>query len=240
MGKELSLGASPNFPSFRYYEPGRNPPGEARWRIAHRHVLDAAVLLLRAPSPGEKARWAAAMDMSWRQWLPDYMFTAPASATGKYHPAWANRPDGLLLHGLAVCRVAASLSDLFDIKDAAYNALIFAAWHHDMFKYGDIVNYRDGDMTVHEHPVLAADFFLLPHVISALGGLGISPAECAGVADMIATHAGPYRSSKFSDYRLPECAGMLNRLLYKSDYIASRREDGWIYDQLQEIPMPGQ
>lgn len=206
------------------------------WRVANSHILQAAMILLKNTDRESRQRWINAMLWSWYNWMPDYFFQAPASATHKYHPSWANRPDGLLLHSLAVCRVAASLSDLLDVTDQDYNILIFAAWHHDMFKYGDLDAYSEGKMTVHEHPVLAGDFFRLPAVQDAMYKLGVTKYECARAADLISTHAGPYRTSRYSDLKLPECTGTLNRLLYKSDYIASRREDGWIQDQLQQMP----
>lgn len=240
------------FPDFKYYELDRDlvAPGNdgslapikniPYWRMAHGHILQAAMTLLSDKDPAGKQRWMNAMLWSWYNWLPDYFFESPASATHKYHPAWADRPDGLLLHSLAVCRVAASLSDLLEIKYAEYNELVFAAWHHDMFKYGDMDRYEEGKMTVHEHPLLGGEFWLLPGVQKTMQGFGIYPVECGHIADLISTHAGPYRSSRFSDLKLPECTGQLNKLLYKSDYVASRKEDGWVQDEIKEIPMGGQ
>lgn len=240
------------FPDFRYYrldrdlvaldaagslQPIKNIP---YWRTANGHILQAAMQLLNADDPAGKQRWMNAMLWCWYNWLPGYFFEAPASATHKYHPAWADRPDGLLLHSLAVCRVAASLSDLFELSASEYNELVFAAWHHDMFKYGELEEYKDGEMTVHEHPVLSGQFWLLPDVQKAMQGFGIYPVECGHIADLISTHAGPYRSSRFSTLKLPECSGQLNKLLFKADYIASRKEDGWVSDEIKEIPMPGQ
>lgn len=239
-------------PDFKYYAPGHgraelSSNGSLRLtgpvpatRLANKPILDAATTLIRNNAPGMKQPWLNAMIWSWFNWLPDYFFEAPASATHKYHPAWADRPDGLLLHSLAVCRVAASLSDILDLPDREYNILIFAAWHHDMFKYGELEKYADGEMTVHEHPVLAGDFFLLDRIQDEMSRFGVSKEECARISDLISTHAGPYRSSRFSALKLPECTGRLNRLLFKSDYIASRKEDGWVQDVLEEIPMPGQ
>lgn len=237
-------------PDFRYYRLDRNlvkingdggltaaAPVPAV-RVMHGDILKLAMKMFR--NGPRKQSWMNAMIWSWYNWMPDYFFMAPASATHKYHPAWADRPDGLLLHCLAVCRVAASLTDIFDMPDDEYDALLFAAWHHDMFKYGDLGAYRDGDMTVHEHPILAGEFFLLPEVRKTMAGFGISGEECDAIADMISKHAGPYRSSRFSDYKLPACDTRNAKLLYKADYIASRKEDGWVSDALAEIPMPGQ
>lgn len=235
------------FPDFRYYRLDRNvteivdgsmqfTEPVRRFRIMHGDILNAAMTLLKNTEEEPKQRWVNTMLWSWYNWMPDYFFQAPASATHKFHPAWADRPDGLALHSLAVCRVAASLSDLTDLSTQEYNALIFAAWHHDMFKYGDLGEYKDGEMTVHEHPVLGGGFFLLPQVQDVMSGFGISENECSRIAELIATHAGPYRASRFSDLRLPECTGTLNKLLFKADYIASRKEDGWVQDLLVQIP----
>lgn len=235
------------FPDFKYYKLDRNvteivdgamrfTEPVKRFRIMHGDILNAAMTLLKNTDEEPKQRWINAMLWSWYNWLPDYFFQAPASATHKYHPAWANRPDGLALHSLAVCRVAASLSDILDLQPQTYNTLIFAAWHHDMFKYGELGEYKDGEMTVHEHPILGGGFFLLSEVQNIMSEFGISEDECRNIADLIATHAGPYRASRFSNLRLPECNGALNKLLFKADYIASRKEDGWVQDLLVQIP----
>lgn len=237
------------FPDFEYYKLDRDvmamqdgalvPAKEIPyWRRARTDVLRAAMTLLRhdADAGEDKQRWVNAMMWSWFNWMPEYFFTAPASATHKYHPSWAGRPDGLMLHSLAVCRVAASLSELLSPTPREYNILIFAAWHHDMFKYGGLDRYEEGKMTVHEHPLLAGDFFLLRAVQDVLSGFGIGPEDCRNVSDLISTHAGPYRTSKYSDLKLPECAGAMNRLLYKSDYVASRKETDWVKDVLVMLP----
>lgn len=236
-----------HFPNFKYYkldrdlvklENGQLVPVDKipRARSMHGDILKAAMTLFRNDGSDLKQPYVNAMLWSWYNWFPDYFFQAPASATHKYHPAWADRPDGLLLHSLAVCRVAASLSDILDVSDREYNDLIFAAWHHDMFKYGELGVYADGEMTVHEHPVLAGEFFELEQVQEIMGDLNIPEESCHRIADLISTHAGPYRSSRFSDLKLPECTGVLNKLLFKSDYVASRKEDDWVKDVLVIIP----
>lgn len=236
-------------PDFKYYKLDRDTvalDGKGglvtlrevpRLRVAHGHILQAAMSLLSTKDPAGKQRWANAMLWSWYNWLPDYFFESPASATHKYHPAWADRPDGLLLHSLAVCRVAAALSELLEMSEGEYNELVFAAWHHDMFKYGAMDRYEDGNMTVHEHPLLAGEFWLLPEVQKTMQSFGIYPVECGHISDLVSTHAGPYRTSRFSDLKLPACEGSRNKLLYKADYIASRKEDGWVREQLVEMPV---
>lgn len=238
------------FPDFKYYALDRDivevrdgalvPAGPVpKLRAVHADILNAAVSRFKnEDGKAGKQRWANAMLWSWFNWLPGYFFEAPASSTHKYHPAWADRPDGLLLHSLAVCRVASSLSDLFELSPAEYNTLLFAAWHHDMFKYGGLDKYEDGKMTVHEHPVLAGDFFRLDRVRALMAGFGISGGECDKISDLISTHAGPYRTSRFSDLKLPECSGPLNKLLYKADYVASRKEDAWVSDLVTPLPDP--
>ncbi len=237
------------FPEFRYYRLDRDtvelengalritkqPP---QTRAMHMDILEAVFRLLQG-DPDENQRWRNAMLWSWFNWIPDYFFTAPASATHKYHPRWADRPDGLLLHSLAVCRCAANLLDLFpDIRGTEYNEIIFACWHHDMFKYGELENYKDGEMTTHEHPVHAADFFRLPEVreILARPEFGIRWQSCDEIALLIQSHSGPYRSSRFSEFKLPECAAVKQKLVYKADWFASRKEDSLVSDLLAEIP----
>lgn len=207
-----------------------------RTRIMHSDILTAVLGMLKG-EPDRIMAWRKLFTWSWFNWIPDYFFVAPASATHKYHPHWASRPDGLLLHSLAVCRVAMFLADLFpDMSVEDTNVLLCAAWHHDMFKYGDLDVYEEGKMTVHEHPVLAGGFFRLPAVIAMAESFGISGSDMVEISDLVSTHAGPYRASRFSDLRLPACTGPRQVLLYKSDYFASRREEDFVKDLLVPIP----
>lgn len=247
---EMTPGAI-TFPDFKYYKLDRDTVklenGELtfvqtpkRTRAMHMDILQSVFALLKG-EPAEKQRWKNALLWSWFNWIPDYFFTAPASSTHKHHPGWANRPDGLLLHSACVCRCAIHLLDLFpDISDAESNAVIFAAWHHDMFKYGELDVYQEGKYTVHEHPVYAADFFRLDAVQGVLSRpeFNISSETCRNIANLIQSHSGPYRNSRGTDFKLPECVTPMQKLVYKADWFASRKEGAIVQDLIAEIPDP--
>ncbi|MDT8434675.1 MAG: HD domain-containing protein [Anaerosomatales bacterium] len=69
---------------------------------------------------------------------PEGFWTAPASAGGNRHPEWARGEGGLVLHTIAVMRVARSLFGLFEIVDRDDQAVVLsAAALHDVMKGWD-------------------------------------------------------------------------------------------------------
>lgn len=106
------------------------------------------VMLLIKDRLDQGSKFVNLLAWAYWNWFPDYFFETPASSTGKYHPAFANKQNGLVLHSLAAARYADSLLELLpglDIDDK--NKVIVAAWFHDMFKYGDPQTYRPGFMS---------------------------------------------------------------------------------------------
>lgn len=171
-------------------------------------------------------------------WIPDYFFTKLASSSGKYHPAFANRSNGLMLHSLAVVRLADQLYQMTEPEDficdfddnSEYNDLICAAWLHDMFKYGD--PDKNLDHCVFEHPKYAADFFKNPDVISKCKSFGLRDKDIKTISDLIDTHMGKYNTNKYSKTVLNLPKTNLQRLLFTADYLASRKENDIIADVL--------
>ena len=168
------------------------------------------------------------------KWFPAYFFEVPSSSTGKYHPAFANRADGLLLHSVAVARNVDLMFPISDIPARDRWKLIVAAWAHDMLKYGDPKDYKPGCYTTHDHPVLAAGFFRDPGVQAAFADeFGNAVIEDMGyIARVIETHMGKWTTSKYSDVilRAPEARDEI--LLHTADYIASRKESDIVSDLL--------
>lgn len=81
-------------------------------RLRARLLLQA--MLLIKDREGRGSRFVDMLAWAYWNWLPDYFFEAPASSTGKYHPAFANEPGGLILHSLAAARYADSVMELLD------------------------------------------------------------------------------------------------------------------------------
>ena len=171
---------------------------------------------------------------SYYHWLPDYFFTTPASSTGKYHPAFANKRNGLMLHSLAVARIAIQLLDILTATDDEYkdfhNIVVCAAWLHDMLKYGDPYEYKSGQFTVHDHPVIAAEFIEYKDTADILKSYGFGYDDINAVSDLIRTHMGPYTTSKYSDVVLDPPKTALQVLLFQADFLASRKENDIVKD----------
>lgn len=171
-------------------------------------------------------------------WLPDYFFTTPASSTGKYHPVFANSENGLMLHSLAVTRIAHQLFDILNESDDKFsgktlNNLICAAWLHDMFKYGDPFAYKPGTLTDHGHPKYAADFFKNSDVIAKCKSFNLETSDIELISDLINTHMGPYTISKYSNIVLDTPTTSLQKLLFNADFLASRKENDVVKDMLK-------
>lgn len=200
-------------------------------RVPHTAILIEALKLLDDKGDSTYEPCRALLAHSYWHWLPDYFFSAPASSTGKYHPAFANGPRGLMLHSLAVARIADLLFKFYACRDAdTKNLLISAAWLHDMLKYGDPNKYISGKYTVHEHPVLAAEFLSDPVTMAKCRQFGLEDSQIGLVSDLIRTHMGPYVKNKYSDIILDAPGNDLQQLLFTADLIASRKENDIVKD----------
>ncbi len=128
--------------------------------------------------------------------------TEPASSTGKYHPAFAHGPGGLIRHTKAVVMIAYELCNTR--PDINRDHVIAAAILHDMHKY------KDGSMhTCHEHPYLMArdaDNGSLP----------------TAIIHLIESHMGQWTTSNRSTIVLPMPENDEQWLLHYADYLASR------------------
>lgn len=164
-------------------------------------------------------------------WLPDYFFVTPASSTGKYHPAFANRTNGLVLHSVATVKFAKHLTELDpDIDDITYNNIILAAFAHDMFKYGDPA--EPGKYTKHGHPQYAADFFKNDAVIAKASEFDISSESMQFISEIIVSHMGPWTTNKYDPIVLEAPKTHYQMLLHKADLFASFKEGAVVSDLL--------
>ena len=205
-----------------------------RIRSENSRILIEVLKLLDKSAPGYEP-CQKLLARSYYHWLPDYFFTAPASSTGKYHPDFANRSNGLMLHSLAVARIAIQLFDILSAIDEddykpMKNLLVTSAWLHDMFKYGDPDKYAPGCFTTHEHPELAAEFLETPEVIAIAKSYGLTWTDMDCMANLIRTHMGPYTTSKYSNVVLEKPVAPMQHLLFQADYLASRKENDVVKD----------
>ena len=152
----------------------------------------------------------------------DYFFTIPASSTGKNHPPFSLGEGGLVRHTKCVVYMVKCLCESFNIDEYKKDMLIVAALAHDIKKQGDCA--EGVGHTVHEHPLLAAQYvcevYFASDIVILDGVVGI-------IADMISSHMGKWGAHpKFIGDKTPlpmpesDCA----KILQAADYLASRKE----------------
>ena len=200
-------------------------------RIANTNILTKIISMIRNKTSSGMS-YMNFITYAYYNWLPEYFFTTPASSTGKYHPDFANRSNGLILHSYAVTKLTSDLYHLIDDNDHIYNNMICAAFFHDMFKYGDPTKYTPKTYTCHEHPQLAADFFRHPDVIAKALEFDLDENNMRFIADVINSHMGPYTTNKYSNITLPLPNTKYEHLLHHADMITSRKENDIVKDVL--------
>ena len=85
--------------------------------------------------------------------IPEGFWTAPASTSGKYHPAFSLGEGGLVRHSAAVLFVAMDLAQLWRIRSGpALEAVVLSAAVHDTYKGGIGPDWE----YAHDHAELAA------------------------------------------------------------------------------------
>lgn len=191
-------------------------------------MITDASLLLRNSSNKEIIR--NLLSFGYYNWLPEYFFTTPASSTGKYHPAFANRKNGLVLHTIAAMHFLVELCDIVDLDNNIFNEMIAAIFFHDMFKYGDPATYKPGKYTDHGHPTYAADF--LKYI--ATSNIYFSPDDKGNtemllrISNLVAKHMGPYTTNKYSNIVLQAPETCYELIVHKADLLASKKETSFV------------
>lgn len=145
-------------------------------------------------------------------------FDAPASSTGKYHPAWACVQHGLVNHTKCVVYLAENLCQVTPGVNS--DIVIAAAILHDSCKSG--LNW-ERKHTVHEHPLL---------VCGLLDEKDLSQDEAAlweQICFVISTHMGKFTTSPRSSVTLPTPTTPDQLVLHQADYLASRKEISLTY-----------
>lgn len=148
--------------------------------------------------------------------LPSYFFEVGASSTGKYHPKFAQGKGGLVRHTRAAVRIAKHLFTLsmFNFNENEKQLLYIALMLHDGWKCGK----DGGKFTVHEHPLISAQW-----VLNTKDNL-ISDVERQYIASAIVSHMGQWNTSKYSDIVLPLPQTPAQCFVMMCDYLASRRD----------------
>jgi hypothetical protein len=149
--------------------------------------------------------------------IPDYIFTIPASSTGKYHPSYALGEGGLLRHIKAAVRIAAALfrNDTVTGKfsDGQKDIIIAALILHDGVKSG----ITKQTYTVDGHAKLMAN-----HLEDTMASERFDDI-LAKVCPLIASHMGQWNTDRDGNVHSPLPITAEERFVHMCDYLASRK-----------------
>ena len=150
---------------------------------------------------------------------PAYGDIIAASSSGKYHNPQQCCEGGQLIHVKLACEIMNYILELeyvqhFIKSPKRRDFLRVAILLHDAFKRG----IYNSDKTVHEHPILAANW-----IMKSTPTHDLKKADKYRVASYVATHSGQWRESKYSDVKLPKIRVTEQFLVHLCDYLASRK-----------------
>lgn len=146
--------------------------------------------------------------------VPNYFFTVPASASGKYHPDYTMGDGGLVRHVKAAVKIAEDLLSLEQNHDLPHDEIIFALIFHDCIKKGII----EGEHTYANHPRLAADFVANCYASFKSDAL-IDGETIFFIANCIVSHMGQWDNNG----KLPKPETDSEKFVHMCDYLASRK-----------------
>ena len=153
--------------------------------------------------------------------IPNYIWSVPASSTGKYHPAYSLGEGGLMRHQVAVVRF---LNFFFQIEQ--YNSkftsremdlMRVAGLVHDGMKSGTQEQYTKSKYTKFDHPILMAN--KIREYTDYLPGN-----ELEFIANIISKHMGQWNTDRKSSVVLPKPNDEYSQLVHLADYLASRKD----------------
>ena len=151
--------------------------------------------------------------------LPKYWEHVAASSSGKYHPVFALGEGGLLRHSVLVAYFCHRLALSRGLNQYWHDVVVLAGLLHDGLKQG----LGEGGHTVHEHPILAAEWLR-----------GFNNSILDDVAHVIETHMGVFVTSKYSSVRLEEPIDDNQKLLSDADMLAATPELDFDFDRMVE------
>ena len=152
--------------------------------------------------------------------LPEYFFTASASASGKYHPQYTLGEGGLARHTLAAVKIALHLLALEQYKgqftDDECDCMIAALLLHDGWKQGN----SEEQQTVHGHPEICANWIMSEKAFRNM----LYDEHRKLVSKCIATHMGEWTVSDKSPVVLKKPSSKAQKFVHMCDYLASRKD----------------
>ena len=131
---------------------------------------------------------------------PDYFYTIPASATGKYHPAYSLGEGGLVRHTKAAVKLA---NDLLTLE-----------------LYAKLVPHRD--------EIIAA-LILHDSVKKGMNGNKFTTIDLGesvhvdNICNNIESHMGQWNKDRYGNEIMPKPRTLEQKFVHLCDYLASRR-----------------
>ena len=153
------------------------------------------------------------------EFIPDYLFTIPASTTGKYHNEQQCGERGQILHIVMFGKILNYILSLKYNKTVKFpeaeqrDMMRCVPIFHDAIKCG----WDGGQYTVFEHPLLAGELVRTTEVEH-----DISVEEKEKIARMCEAHSGEWTTSKRSSSVLPEPMTEAEMLIHECDILSSR------------------
>ena len=143
--------------------------------------------------------------------VPEYFWTIPASASGKYHPQYALGEGGLVRHVKATIMIANELLKLDVYKNliGQKDYIIAALLLHDTYKHGQI----DEGYTKPDHANLAYRALQNKHT-----GFKIQD-----IAWLVLTHMGQWNTDREGNVVAPTPTTEAQKFVHLCDYLASRK-----------------
>ena len=155
--------------------------------------------------------------------VPDYFFDIPASSTGKYHPDYAARNHGLVLHTRAAMHFLRYMTEIeqCEFTEEEKDLLMIAVLVHDTFKKGAV----EEKYTAFDHPLLAAKA-----VRNYIGETSLMTKEdLEFIADAVSSHMGQWTKDYKGKEVLPKPTTPAQKIVHLADYLASRKQVEFIF-----------
>lgn len=171
--------------------------------------------------------------------IPDYIFHAAASSSGKYHPKYALGDGGLVRHTCALVRILnhiISIDCMNKFTSRERDLMRVAGIMHDSRKSGTQEDYEKNKYTKFDHPLQAAT------VIREFKGKYLTEEEIELIATTIEAHMGQFNKDKKSDIVLPLPENKYQKMVHLADYLASRKDLEILFDEeftKVQPPLPG-
>ncbi|MBQ3021243.1 MAG: HD domain-containing protein [Bacilli bacterium] len=158
--------------------------------------------------------------------LPDYFYKIQAASSGKYHPAYALGEKGLVRHTKAAVNFAINLFDIYKLDDHTKDIIIISLLIHDGLKKG----FDEEQYTRFDHPLLIGEL-----LIKIKEQLTLTEKEIEEISNNVSSHMGRWNTSAYSDVVLPLPLSLTQKLVHMCDYLASRKQISFNFDENYNI-----